>query len=161
MTQQDLIAAVRTAAEKVGVDPDLAVSIAMAESDCRWPKSSTRYEPRWEYFLTPEKFAAMNGISVETEKREQATSFGPMHIMGSVARELGFTGALPELFQPGMGIFYGCQKLLWLSKRYENEASLIAAYNAGSPKKFPGGKYVNQPYVDKVMVRLNALRKFV
>lgn len=158
MTSQDILDLVKRKAAELGVDPDLACAIAVKESACLWPKCNTRYEPKFPYFHKPEEFALFNGVSVETEKREQATSWGPMHVMGAVARELGFKQPLPLLFQAEQGIHYGLLKLKQLAERYSNELSVIAAYNAGSPRKLPDGKYTNQEYVDSVWDRIKRLR---
>lgn len=125
-----------------------------------WPERSSRFEPRWIYFLKPEEFASLNGISLETERREQATSWGPMHIMGAVTRELGYQGPLPMLFQLDLGIRYGVAKLKALGAKYEDEVAVIASYNGGSPQRVnPGGPYRNQAYVDEVLSTLKKLRQ--
>lgn len=159
MTQQQILLWVRAEADEQGVNEDLAVAICLKESGALWPARSTRFEPGWETFLKPADFAGLNGISVMTEKREQATSWGPMHVMGTVARELGFRGPLPMLFQPDQGIKYGVAKLKALAGRYEDEMAVIASYNGGSPQRVsPGGAYRNQGYVDEVVQTLKRLR---
>jgi soluble lytic murein transglycosylase-like protein len=60
---------------------------------------------------------------------------------------------------PEMAVQYACKKLRFLTTVYENESAVIAAYNAGSPRKrVPGGEYVNQKYVNDVTDRLKRLR---
>lgn len=149
-----------------GVDPDLAVAIMTEESSLAWPRCSTRYEPNFQYFYQPEVFAQRNGVSLDTEKAHQATSWGPMHVMGGSARELGFNDPIPVLFQPDVGIEFGVKKLKQLCAKYESESAVIASYNAGSPRKkilpgqvVPSAEYVNQRYVDSVNARLKVLRK--
>jgi hypothetical protein len=158
MDQSTLFTVIRGKALEFGVCEDLAVAIAMTESGCIWPRQSTRFEPAWKYFVKPEKYAEQNGLSLETEMREQATSWGPMQVMGSVCRELGFQGPLPEIFQPVAGAQYGVMKLKVLLSKYKNESDAISAYNQGSPRKTHDGFYLNQSYVEKVMARLKALR---
>jgi soluble lytic murein transglycosylase-like protein len=163
MNQEDLQSLVRSAAKKYGVDQDLCLAITMKETSFLWPKASTRFEPGWKYFYNVDYFAKLNGISKDTESREQATSWGPMQVMGSVARELGYNGPIAQLFMPHLGIEYGVKKLKQLTEKYEPEVSVIAAYNAGSPRRIqvgPGaGKFTNQEYVDFVLARLGRLRQ--
>lgn len=166
MDAQTLIAIAKNKAEQFRVDPDLAVSIMTEESSLAWPLCSSRFEPNFKYLYQPEIYAARNGVTTETEKSQQASSWGPMHVMGGSARELGFMDPLPLLFQPELGIEYGCRKLKQLCDKYESELAVIASYNAGSPRKkilpgqiTPAAEYVNQKYVDSVAARLKVLRK--
>lgn len=159
MTQQDIIKVIRAIAGKYGVDGDLCVAIGMVESGLLWPRQSSRFEPGYRYFFNPEQLALQTGVTVETEKREQATSWGPMHIMGGVAREFGFKGALPELFQPENGAEYAIRKVAKLVAKYEDEKAVISAYNAGTPAKNYDGSYMNQNYIDRVIERLKILRQ--
>lgn len=159
MTQQDILDIVRQCAKEVGIDGDLAVAIAIEESGCLWPKKSSRYEPTFKYIYEPKIYALENGITLSTEVREQMTSWGPIHCMGAVARELGFRGPLPLLFDPSLGSQYGCMKLKALSGVYDTEDAVIAAYNAGHARKIETGKYKNQDYVDNIIERLTRLRK--
>lgn len=89
--------------------------------------------------------------SRDTEWWGQQCSWGPMQVMGAVAREYGFTGYLPALCGE-QGVMYGCMHLKRLWDRWGDEfgkSGAIAAYNAGSPRKYDG-VYQNQGYVDKV-----------
>lgn len=163
MTLQDLTEIVKSKAALIGVDANLAVAIMTKESSGAWPRGSSRFEPKWSYFFNPEVFCARLDCSLDTEKNHQATSWGPMHVMGSVARELGFTDPLPLLFQPDIGSEYGCKKLKTLVDKYVNEPSAIAAYNAGSPRKIilngsVTPEYTNQAYVNEVLTTLAGLR---
>lgn len=163
MGPSDIQNMIRTAATGAGVDGDLACAIAMKESKCLWPKQSSRFEPSYKRFYNPDYFARMNGISIDTETRLQATSHGPMHVLGVVARELGYNDPLELLFTPEIGISYAIKKLKILCDTYESESAVIAAYNAGSPRKInvgPGSgmKYTNQDYVDEVQETLKKFR---
>lgn len=164
MSTEALTVLIRTIAIKFGVCDDLAVALAARETSLAWPKASTRFEPKWATFYEVDYFASLNGISKDTERREQATSWGPLQIMGTCAREEGFQGPLPLLFDPATALEFTMKKLKKLCDKYEPEAAVIAAWNAGSPKKVqvgPGAgmKYINQDYVDDVVSRLNKLRK--
>lgn len=148
--------AAKAISEELGIDAKLVMAICLVESNLvTW---SCRYEPGWKYFLNIEEWAQKLGQTINTERMQQATSWGPMQVMGSVARELGFKGHMPQLVVPEIGIRYGCLKLLSLMKRYSDEKDVIAAYNAGSARKDYNDRYVNYAYVDKVMANLTKLR---
>lgn len=159
MDKQELIDTISKTAQALCIDENLAISIAMVESGCDWPRASSRFEPAFKWFLFPETFAPQCGVTVDTERVHQATSWGPMHIMGAVARELGFRGALPELFSPEVGVLWACRKLQKLGAKYESDAAVIAAYNAGTPRLRLDGKFENQDYVDRVLERLQKLKR--
>lgn len=138
------------------IDPNLCIAIATVESS--WEPFAVRYEPNWKYFYKIELFAKKNRITEQTEQVLQACSWGLMQVMGSVARELGFSQPLQQLCGPAYGVEYGCKKLLELKKLYHSELDVISAYNQGSPVKLPNGDYKNQHYVDKVRELLVDLR---
>ncbi len=131
-----------------GIDPDLAISFAHAESN--FDEYAVRHEPNWRYFTSIEIYAARNRISQDTEKVLQACSFGLMQVMGTVARELGFKDNLLMLTRPEIGVKYGCFKIQELMKKYSKVDDVIAAYNAGTPKRDEKGHYLNAAYVTKV-----------
>lgn len=155
MDTKALIALIRHSAQAMGIDDDIAVAIAGHETG--FVCGAARFESGWKYFYSPETFAIKLGISAETERVLQSTSWNAMQVMGSVAREFGYADHLTLLVDPNLGIFYGCKKLKKLYDTYEDEASVIAAYNAGSPRKV-NGKFFNQSYVDEVTNRLTQLR---
>ncbi len=147
-------------ASSQGIDPCLVASIVMVESE--GVPEVTRYEPNWRHFKDAEKHSFTSGITEETEKIHQATSWGIMQVMGAVARELKFDGSLPELIDIDKGLYVGCAKLRQLLNKHgsENIKDAIAAYNAGSPQKNQNGSYINQGYVDKVMKFYTELKGF-
>lgn len=151
-----LVAIVEQAARAEQVDMNLAKAIVTVEST--WDPKVSRLEPGWKYFYFEKEFAEKVGITVETEKTLQSMSIGLMQIMGGVARELGFTENLSELFKPEQNVIWGCKKLKQLLKKYPDEADVISSYNQGSPRKTQGGMYKNQVYVDKVSLKLRELR---
>lgn len=140
-----------------GIDPYLVASIIQTESSGN--VCVTRYEDHWKYFNNIEGFAKSHGISKETEKIHQKTSFGLMQVMGGLARDLSFKGHLVELCNPYLGIEYGCKNLKRLSKKYSKMEEVISAYNAGSPRKTPGGVFINDRYVDTVLAYYTELTK--
>ena len=120
---------------------------------------ANRYEPGWRWFLNPKDWARRLRLSTKTEWINQATSFGLMQVVGTVARELGFKGHIPELVFPELGLKYGCLKLKDCIRRYPTQLELaIASYNAGSPRYFMG-KLINQSYVNKIMSLYNSFKE--
>ena len=131
---------------------------AIAEHESLGNQWAARYEPGWKYFYFPREYAENLKITPETEEILQSVSWGPLQIMGSVARELGFKEYLTELTDLKTGLEYGCKKIRRLSDKYPDEMDVISAYNAGYPRKTPGGQYLNMLYVDAVWKRLEELR---
>lgn len=151
-----LVAIVEQAARAEQVDMNLVKAVVTVEST--WDPKVARVEKAWKYFYFESEFAEKMNITLETEKALQSMSIGLMQIMGSVARELGFTGNLSELFRPEVNVIWGCKKLKQLLKKYPDESDVISAYNQGSPRKSESGMYKNQRYVDKVSKELRELR---
>lgn len=135
-----------------GVDTNLVLSIAEHESGLN--PYVTRYEEKWTYFYKPDLLSNNLGITLATEKIHQATSWGPMQIMGTVARELGYNSYLQTL-----GVYYipaidfGVKKILTLQNKYSDMKDVISSYNQGSPIKDLKGQYKNQDYIDDVLKR--------
>lgn len=114
------------AAEKYADLNDLPVDVVQAviqvESSGRW--NATRYERNYRWFW--------GEITNNQERIGQATSWGPMQVMGAVARELGFKGEFKDLCGP-LGIAYGCMHLKNYLDRFGSLDSAIRAYNTGRP----------------------------
>ena len=131
------------AAGKYKLDPYLIAAFCKVESNYNtW---AMKYEDHYRWLVDSPDPASI-------EYHGQRTSWGLMQIMGAVARERGFKERyFSQICEASIGIDLGCRHLVWLrdKKGYKN-ADLIAAYNAGSPRKLLGdGEYVNQHYVDK------------
>lgn len=139
-----------------GYDPDLIEAIVIKESSGN--AFAARYEPAWKYFYSPSIFAKKLGITFVTEMNHQATSWGLMQVMGSVARELGYDSHLPGLVIPEVSLTYGIRQLVRVGRLFSGDDQ-IAAYNAGAPRKDANGRYVNQKYVDDVNINLSILKK--
>ncbi len=154
---------------------DLIRAIILVESSGN--PCAARFEPTYKYLwdcknkhpfqrLSPQElnsnkhpsgFTAECG-SRDTEWTGQKTSWGPMQVMGAVAREYGFLGYFPVLCGP-LGVEYGAIHLVKLRDRYYARYGwdgVVAAYNAGSPVK-KGEQYANQRYVDKVFNALETI----
>ena len=110
--------------------------------------------PIWASETAPPDFAALPSIgSRDTEWALQAASWGPMQVMGAVARELGFRGWFPALCTWPAGVDYGTLHLRKLRNRFLDKygwEGVAAAYNAGSPNRLDNGQWANQSYVDKI-----------
>lgn len=110
----------------------------------------------------PNDFLGIAGTtSHQTEFVQQRTSWGPMQVMGAVAREYGYKGSFPALCGE-LGMKCGALHLMRLKKRLLakgliREDDLIAAYNAGWARRGDDGKYLNQRYVNKVNAALTAV----
>jgi len=157
--------------QKYNVAPGFIRAIMVVESDaqeCAW-RTEVAYRYLWNVHsdspfrsLKPEEinnekapadFPYLPSIgSRNTEWMGQQASWGPMQIMGAVAREHGFRGYFPELCGV-IGVQYGTLHLSKLMSRFFDKhgyAGVAAAYNAGSVR-FSGGHFENQGYVDKVL----------
>lgn len=135
-------------AKEHNIDADLLAAFVSVESSNN--KYAYRFEPEYQWLLDVIKHAKLNGITADSEKTLQMSSFGLCQVMGAVARELGLTGSIFQLLDEKTNLTY-CAKLLNKHfKKYNLLDDVIASYNAGSPKKGTNGRYRNQSYVDKV-----------
>lgn len=140
------------------VDPNVVLAICKIESNLMPDK--TRYEDHWKYFHEVDFYAKSLGITVRTELELQKFSWGPMQIMGSVAREEGFEEDLPNLVEPTKALAVSLKKFNKLMGKYRNLLDVVSAWNQGSPRKDSAhGHYFNQGYVDKFQSALKELKK--
>lgn len=150
LTKEEIQDQIIVECRSFGIDWAMGLAIAEVESDFNpW---AVRFEPNWKYPYQVDKMArSMNPvITSATEGVLQATSWGVMQLMGTVARELGYRDHLTRLVDPALNISLGLRHLARLKRTGYTVDDWIASYNAGSPKKFPNGIYANQAYVDKV-----------
>jgi len=150
MTKDEIITMCKDYGERFGLRPVLIQAIVETESN--YETRAMRYEPGYRYTTQVNVLAQAMRVTPETEEALQKFSYGLMQIMGGVARELGFTGYLPDLLIPQIGMGYACKHLKNLTERYgSSERAVVASYNAGSPIYKPDGVlFANQQYVDKV-----------
>ena len=151
MDTAELTTIIKAAASRRSLPWELVYAICQVESSLN--PSAIRHEPHYRWLVGD------NETMSPTERHEQMTSWGLMQVMGAVARELGHTGPLSDLLDPPTGLFYGCLHLRRFRAKYDIWPDVIAAYNAGSPRRVAGqiGPYVNQSYVDKVLAAWNNL----
>ena len=159
--------AINTSAKHFDLPPELVAAIVQVESSgnvlawrvepfYRWlwnPRTRNPFQSDHRGLNPPADFVGSPGRSKATSWVGQKISWGPMQIMGAVARELGYTGWLTALCSADEGIHWGCVHLNNLRHRFFDRYGwdgVIAAYNAGSPRRKPGGWFENQSYVNKV-----------
>ncbi|RJX18978.1 MAG: lytic transglycosylase domain-containing protein [Desulforudis sp.] len=149
---------IQAAAAKYDLDPFLVGAMVLTESGGDpW---AARYEPAWRGIVQT-KGLKPSTCSDETEQRLQMTSFGLMQVMGAVAREHKFQGWLTRVCDPEAGLDLGCRHLRQKIDRFGSIDAGIAAYNQGNDRRGPDGRFANQPYVDKVKGRMQALKSEV
>jgi hypothetical protein len=162
---------IRAAAQRYNLPHLLLEAMVMTESDGN--SGVWRYEPRYRYLVdvetgspfrpltaaenaseqAPADFPHPRHSSRDTEWVGQQASWGPLQVMGAVARELGFRHPFPLLCTAGYGIEYGAKHLHLLRLRFLKKygwMGVVAAYNAGAPRYDAIGKFQNQAYVDSV-----------
>ena len=151
MDNTELTTLIKSSASRRSLPWELVYAICQVESSLN--PSAIRHEPRYRWLVGD------NETMSPAERQDQMTSWGLMQVMGAVARELGHTGPLSDLLDPPTGLFYGCLHLRRFRAKYDIWPDVIAAYNAGSPRRVAGqiGPYVNQSYVDKVLAAWNNL----
>lgn len=153
MLNSNITALAHDAAKRYQLPAPLVLAIVQAESGGDpW---AIRYEPGFfQRYIAGKPVLARAPCSEQTEATMQATSWGLMQVMGATARERGFRGVfLSEMCDPRIGLDWGCCHLDHLTKKHLKVggwAAVVAAYNAGSPKK-ENGQFVNQAYVDKIV----------
>jgi len=125
------------------IDPFLVKAIITIESSHNtW---ANRYEPNWRWLLNVKWWARRLRESCSTERMNQMTSWGPMQVMGTVARELGHTGFLPSLCDPNIGIDYGCRKFRQCMDRVGDDVpKALSKYNSGRPNSKRGRAYARK-----------------
>lgn len=166
MIKSELKALIREVAEKVGIDGDLLIALCTVESSLE--PFSVRFEPVYRWTLEPRAWASqiekrVPGYSAATEEALQKFSYGLGQIMGAVMREYGFVGLLQTcMTNPKIPLEYSARHLKKFLQKYDgDEASAVAAYNAGSVRFTPAKNFVNQVYVDKVMAELRKIRRII
>ena len=123
----------------------VACVLAVCQAESSLNEWAYRFEPHFKWLV-----GHADDLSA-TERTGQMISWGLMQVMGAVAREYGFTGTLPSLCLPSLGLKFGMKHLTKFYAKYQDWPDTLASYNAGSPKKNADGKFYNQAYVDLVL----------
>jgi len=133
---------IENASKKHNINPDIVRAICIVESGLdTW---AVRYEAGWRWWLSPIKWGKRVGVTTRTERVCQQMSWGLMQIMGTVARERGFKGDIPNLCQPDVGLEFGCKHLRWLLDRHKSLDRALSAYNTGRPDTRAGRDYTHE-----------------
>jgi soluble lytic murein transglycosylase-like protein len=149
----EVVELARARAKLCGLEPGLVCAVVEQESG--WNPWLNRYEPNFETHPSygvvvrneAEAFVKKTvfPVSLETEIKNRCMSWGLMQILGQVAREIGFQGALPMLAEPTNGLEYGCIKLARELERERGDVSrALLRYNGGG----------NPKYADEVLARV-------
>ncbi len=118
----------KLAAEMAGIPATLLLSICSAESDLR--------------------------ADVVNFQDGGGDSIGICQTKESTARMLGFSGDPNLLLNRWYSAQYAAKYLRRQLRRYKGDVcSAVAAYNRGTVKRLPDGRFSNQKYVDRVMGR--------
>lgn len=160
MQQQQMIDLAAEFGKKHGIEPQLVFAIMMTET--KGDQWGTRFEADWRYLTETRNWSLRltrggRTLTEDTERVQQKTSWGVMQPMGSVVRELGFTGLLVELSQPELSVEYGCLQLKRLQRTYGADKTgilgfdeaIVCAYNHGHPERGEDGQWINQAYVSE------------
>ncbi len=144
------------AATRHDLPPEIVA--AMVHQESAGDPLAMRHEPAWRYwYLAHGSFQAPRGVSVPTERMQQATSWGLMQVMGAVARELDCAAPyLSALCDPALGLDLGCRYLARLVRRFGAIERAISAYNAGSPQAVGSDQWTR--YVVPILARAPAYR---
>lgn len=129
------------------LSPALVAAVVCQESGGN--RYAMRVEAKWQYHNLD--LQRPKGIGRDTEWWGQATSWGLMQVMGTVAREKGFAGWWPALCEPDIGLYYGCKVLGGiLAAKGKDEVAALLRYNGGGDKQYPGRVLVWKEIVSRV-----------
>lgn len=148
----------------------LGLALAVTEQESSFDPWAWNPEPKYRYLwnvltnkpfrkltaaedaseIPPVDFRAYRGVPIDAEWWGQQASWGPMQVMGAVARECGFQGRfLSQLCDPSVGIELGCQHLGKQLRRFKDPFPALEAWNGG-----PGAVGHNAKYAGEVLARL-------
>lgn len=142
------------------IDTELVLAIIWRESkgECFKTKFDLKSFENNEFYY-PHTFAEKLSITLETEKSLQAMRWGPMQILGSDARKLGYEDDLLKLTVPDVSLAWSIKKLDELLVKYKLVDRAIAAWNSGSPKTLNNGEFTNQGYVTDVLHYIQRIKQ--
>lgn len=151
------LSAIKAASEHYKLDSKLIAAICYKESSGR--QFACRYEPNFKWLYQVDAIAKALRTSESSVEGLQKTSWGLMQVMGANAWELGlsFDRFPSELCMAQVGVEYGSRYLAKLWKKYGSLHEVISAYNAGSARRDEAGKFLNQKYVDDVLMLMSTM----
>jgi len=136
------------------------ISIGKTIKDCDLIKQAKEYNalnPR--LVLAIAKIESSLNSKVMGRQDPRAVHYGLMQLKLGTARMLGFKGHPKDLLDWKINLKLGVNYLNEKLEKHGSVQAASAAYNAGSPfickkgKRCKRGSFVNQGYVDKVMVQ--------
>ena len=130
----------------------LGAITASSEIESLISKASVAYNvPKALIKATVKVESDFNPSAFRQEPHLKDASWGLMQILLSTAKWITKNPDLTAsaLMQPEFNVYTGTKYLAYLMGRYNNVKDVMAAYNAGSPRRKEDGTYVNQAYVDK------------
>jgi soluble lytic murein transglycosylase-like protein len=144
-------------AKHYGVDSALIKAIVEVESS--WVETAFRFEKSLyeKYTQKPDSFKVVPPETLDSTLVLLSSSIGLMQLLGSTARSIGFNQRLSSLFNPEVNIDVGCRYVAMLWKNYYSKYGLkgvISAYNGGKPLVKDDWTFVNQDYIDKVLLAM-------
>jgi len=130
---------------------DFKLATALIKAIIKKESAGNFWATRYEHHLKKAGWYNRTIKGIDTVLDYHYCSFGLMQIMYGMARHYGMIGSPFKLYDPDIGIKYGCKHLAWLWKRYKGDLlDVISAYNQGNTRK-DGPYYVNQDYVDVII----------
>lgn len=137
--------------------PEIVMCVIIQESG--GDPLAHRYESNFfEHYLAGRPKTALRGsvpsnVTLDTELRDRAYSYGLMQPMGETARSVAkFIGAFPSLFDPDINITVGCTILsYYLNRENGDYFKCLTSWNAGS-----NSSPVGQAYAKQTLARVTA-----
>jgi soluble lytic murein transglycosylase-like protein len=149
--KQKTAEAILDASKATGIAPTLLAAVIHQESSGNsW---AVRCEPGfYKKYLEGRSKKRLGGYwprlcTEESERYLRACSFGPMQLLGQVARERGFKGEfLTELCDPAINIKLGAEFLQTLLQSHGTTEAALLRYNGGGDPN----------YAKKVLAHINS-----
>lgn len=157
VAQVAVIQMVEAEAVKAGIDPYIILGIIKIESN--FNSKAFKFEKNYLNFFKVKEFAKLQSISEDSEKWSQKISVGLMQVMFSTSRWLGYGGFFCDFFDPQINVYWGIKYFQRIARQYIYLSDQLSAYNMGTVRKNADGTYVNQSYVDSVLLAIDEIRK--
>lgn len=113
---------------------DVALVCAVVEQESAWDRWGIRYEPAFY-----SRYVLPLGLKSQTEARARSISWGPMQVMGQVAREFGYRATyLSQLCEWDDGLDIGCKVLSHkIAVAGGDVRKGLLRYNGGGNPRYP------------------------
>lgn len=132
LSKDELVALADAEAKLQKLDPALVKAVIEQESG--WNIYASRFEPAFY-----SKYVKKLYPNYTTESVARSTSFGLFQLMGTVARELGFSDSqLSDLFDPRLNLKYGALHFSNKLKAAKGDVTkALLLWNGGSDTAYP------------------------